>query len=367
MALPTLSRPSFFVTRIPVRLQGSLLVLSALLAFNAAGRLTSASELGTTAAMLLGSVVAALFIASVLVHELAHAFAARRMGLPVGGIVLSLFGGATDIGEPDTPRQEGLVAVAGPLASLALGIVAVPVGWAIGGVLGAEVVILGVLNLALAAFNLLPGLPLDGGRIARAVLWARSGDRDRATVTAGRLGGGLGVVLLAGGVALMWSGDLLGGLWLVVIATIIRSAGRAVAADGSARVGLSGRCAADLVEAGTPRLPYLVTIAEVDEAAGHLPPTAAVFLTEVDRVVGVLELAAVERLRVERPFALAGSAMVALDDLPVVNSGQSATDVAAAAADSSSGLVLVVDEAGDPLGAVRPGTRPTARSRVRAS
>jgi Zn-dependent protease len=350
-----MSRPSFTIDRFPVRLQGSVLLIGVLLALSAGERLAASSQLPSTVTVALGAAAAAVFIGSVLVHELAHAYTARRMGLPVGGIVLSLFGGATDIGEARTPRQEGLVALAGPLASLGIGIVVLPLGWVVGGAVGSEIVVLGALNLLLGVFNLLPGLPLDGGRVARAVLWARSGDRQRATVTAGRVGSGLGLALGAVGLTLVWTGNLIGGLWLAFIAMIIRAAGQSAAVDAARRVDLDGRTAADLVGPDPLRLPYLATIEEVLDAVARRPGTANVLLTEVDRVVGVLETAAVHALRAERPFALAGTAMVRVGELPTVAAGGDAAAVFDAAAGSTSGLVLVVDGDGEPVGALRPG------------
>jgi Zn-dependent protease/CBS domain-containing protein len=177
-----------------------------------------------------GLLATALFFASVVVHELAHALVANRTGHDVRRITLFVFGGMAHLGrESQSPKAELGIAAVGPATSLALG-AAFWLGarWAA----AADVPVLGVamlrylsfVNLALAVFNLLPGLPLDGGRLLRAVLWLKSGDLRRATATAARWGGGIGLGLMALGVLQIFGGTLVGGLWLVFIGMFLRSA-----------------------------------------------------------------------------------------------------------------------------------------------
>jgi Zn-dependent protease len=161
------------------------------------------------------------FFGCLTAHEVAHSLSARRLGIAVSGITLFLFGGVSEIaGEPASPAAEFAIALAGPVTSVALGSVAGllsdgshALGWSgAEGVLGA----LTVANLGLAVFNMIPGLPLDGGRILRAAVWHRSDDRAKATRVAA-IGGRVLAVLLAGsGIALAITGTR-EGLWYVAM------------------------------------------------------------------------------------------------------------------------------------------------------
>src|SRR3954470_3087752 len=144
-----------------------------------------------------GLALAVLLYLSVLAHEASHAYMARRYHLPVSHITLQFFGGMTAIdGEPDSPRQEFWVSVVGPLSSLAVALVAFLASLvAPGGLIGLALSGLAWTNLFVGIINLVPGLPLDGGRILKAVVWGASGDTHRGTIVAAW--GGRGVALLA--------------------------------------------------------------------------------------------------------------------------------------------------------------------------
>jgi Zn-dependent protease/CBS domain-containing protein len=161
---------------------------------------------------------AVLLYASVLVHELSHSVVARLFGLPVRAITLHLLGGVSEIErEPETPWREFLVAAAGPLVSLALGaggyavLLWAPLPAVGGRLLGA----LTIANLIVGVFNLLPGLPLDGGRIVRAAVWKVTGRQRTATVVAGWTGRVVALGVLAGSAMLSASGG--GSRWLTVL------------------------------------------------------------------------------------------------------------------------------------------------------
>lgn len=198
---------------VDVRLDPSLVLLVALLVWVLTERLgqrfTTATAIGLAA---IGSV---LLVASVLAHELGHAVAARRRGLHVGGVTLFALGGATELGgHGRTPREELAVAATGPWISIviaaAAGLVAtgaerLPAGETAAAV-GLLAGLIGWLNLGLAAFNLLPAAPLDGGRILHAVLWRGMRDRRRATLITSVLGIGAGIALIVLSVRLVLSG-----------------------------------------------------------------------------------------------------------------------------------------------------------------
>ncbi|HLI57835.1 MAG TPA: site-2 protease family protein, partial [Actinomycetota bacterium] len=138
------------------------------------------------AAWLLGAMGSVLFLCSVLAHELSHSVIARRKGISVHGITLFIFGGVAQITEePKTPGDEVKIAIAGPATSLVLGALLIALGAAASGVnatAGAALFFtLGSINVLLALFNMLPGFPLDGGRVFRAAVWRKTGDFTRAT------------------------------------------------------------------------------------------------------------------------------------------------------------------------------------------
>jgi Zn-dependent protease len=149
---------------------------------------------------------AVAFFACVLVHELAHALAARAVGVPTREIRLFVFGGVARIdGEPADAAGEALMAMAGPLASATLAGLFAVAGWSVAGPAGDLLALLFVGNLVVAGWNLLPGFPLDGGRVARALLWRLTGRRLLATRVTALAGRALGAALvLAGTGAALW-------------------------------------------------------------------------------------------------------------------------------------------------------------------
>jgi Zn-dependent protease len=176
----------------------------------------------------MGVVAALVFFGSLLAHELGHALQARREGVRTEGITLWLLGGVAKLAsEFPSAAAEFRIAVAGPLVSLGLGVVfeIAAFAWPVPGAVPATFAWLGYINLALLAFNLLPALPLDGGRMLRAALWARAGDLATATHRAARIGVVIaGAMLVFGALATLLGGP--GGLWLVLVGWFVLEAGR---------------------------------------------------------------------------------------------------------------------------------------------
>jgi Zn-dependent protease/predicted transcriptional regulator len=181
----------------------------------------------------LGVVATILFFASVLVHELAHAVVGNHFGEEVRRITLFIFGGMAHLShEPRAPATEFKIAVVGPLTSFALAVLfwGIAVGVASFAPHSLWVELFGYLafiNAALGAFNLLPGFPLDGGRLLRAFFWWRSGDLRRATARAADWGTGIAIGLMVLGALEIFSGSLVGGLWLFFVAMFLRGAAEA--------------------------------------------------------------------------------------------------------------------------------------------
>lgn len=188
---------------------------------------------GKVAYALAGLAASLLFFASVLVHELSHAWMANHLGVRVQRITLFMFGGVSHLsGEPHGPGAELRIAAIGPLTSIALGIVFYALAWILTAVglvpLGTAVLrYLSFVNLALAVFNLLPGFPLDGGRLLRAWLWHRSGNLQLATRRAADWGVSVAVGIMGLGALQIFSGALLSGLWLIFVGLFLRGAARA--------------------------------------------------------------------------------------------------------------------------------------------
>ena len=177
------------------------------------------------------AVIAALLLfASVLLHELAHSLVAEREGIPVKSIVLFLMGGVSNIErEPASPGREAVMAGAGPLTSLVLGGALYALGRLVQSpeTVRATLLYLGGINLLLGVFNLLPGFPLDGGRVLRAVLWARSGDLERATRGAARTGVILGWLMVLYGVITAVTTSLVAGVWTGFVGWVLVQASQA--------------------------------------------------------------------------------------------------------------------------------------------
>lgn len=172
---------------------------------------------------LVGVITSAVFLATLLLHELAHAVTARHYRMRVKQVTLWMLGGFTELeGEPPSPRADAAIAAAGPAASFAIGAVCVALAWLFGtgDLFGAALAWLGGISVLLGVFNLLPGAPLDGGRVLRAMLWWHSHDRARAADRAARVGRGLGILLIALGL-LEFLGGSLAGLWLAFIGWFI--------------------------------------------------------------------------------------------------------------------------------------------------
>jgi Zn-dependent protease len=209
----------------------------------------------SSAAFGLALLSAAGFFGSIVLHELGHAFAARRHGIGISSIQLWIFGGMARMDrESDSPATEFKVAAAGPLVTFAIVVALTGFGLAAvgpeefrrsalvesnAGVSGfwAMIAWLASINLLVLVFNLLPAFPMDGGKIVRAIAWWRTGDRNAATRFAANLGRVFAYVFIGGGLLLIFSGNAFAGIWLAIIGFIINGSARAA----SMQTALSGR------------------------------------------------------------------------------------------------------------------------------
>jgi len=288
---------SFRIARvfgIPIYLDASWLVIFGLITYMFAMNFRQQHPQWTeTQQWAVGIVTSVLFFGSVLFHELSHSVVALHYKIPVHSITLFVFGGIARIGrEPAKPVQEFNIAVAGPLASFFLGL-------AFGGIalafpsqqmLAALAVNLAWTNLGLGLFNLVPGFPLDGGRIFRAILWGITKNYSRATLIAGGSGRLIAYALMGiGGYLAFYNHDWPSGLWLGVIGLYLLNAAQESIAQVTIRETLAGLHAADVMSHEVPTVEGHITLEEYGAEVLRTGRRCHMVLTD-DRLVGMMNV-----------------------------------------------------------------------------
>lgn len=182
---------------------------------------------------MMGIVGALGLFLSIIVHEFSHSIVARKYGIPMKGITLFIFGGVAEmVDEPPSPRAEFMMAIVGPLSSIAIALIFYGIyRLGLGGVLAdpiiGVVVYLAWINAMLAAFNLMPAFPLDGGRVLRSILWGIKGNLGKATHISSNIGTGFGILLIVFGVFSILRGNFVGGMWWFLIGMFLQGAAKA--------------------------------------------------------------------------------------------------------------------------------------------
>jgi Zn-dependent protease/predicted transcriptional regulator len=258
--------------------------------------------LPTGALTLLSGAAAIGLFASLVVHEIAHALVARACGVPVRRLTLFLFGGITDVErDPASPRSEAIAAAAAPLTNALIGAALLPLGAAFGGTerpLGLLLTWLGGANVGIAALNLLPAFPLDGGRLVRAAIWRATGNVERATRWAAWLGQVIGWTIVLLGVGLAFAGRDIGialGMWTAFVGWFIASAAAQAYEGVVVQEALAGVDVARLMRRRFQALPADATVATATRVwsteAGDMVP-----IVEGERFVGVVSVEALRSL-----------------------------------------------------------------------
>jgi len=297
-----------------------------------------------------GLAAGVLFFVSLLAHELAHALVAQRNGLEVDGITLWLFGGVARLmGEPRDPGADFRIAGVGPLVSIVLGVgfgvFAVVLDLAgVAGIVVGVFAWLGIINVVLAGFNLVPAAPLDGGRLLRAAWWRWRGDRDRAAVVAARAGRGFGWILVVVGVAGFAFGAP-GGLWFALIGWFLVNAAKAEEQQVVVGRALEGVRVADVMSRHPTVAPGDVNVARfLDDYVFPSRHSSFPLVDDAGRPVGLVTLNRVKHvppsLRAETPV---GEVSCPFDELVVVGPDEPLADIVPRMSGCADGRALVVD------------------------
>jgi Zn-dependent protease len=333
---------------VEVRLNWSLIAVFALIAWSLAEGVFPSQNPGLSHGthIAMGIVAAVLFLASILLHELGHSWVARREGIEVDSITLWLFGGVSQLkGRFMSPGAEFRVAIAGPLVSIALGVLFVLIAVAqppsyVGGVAAW----LGYINLILAVFNLLPASPLDGGRVLHAALWRAKGDFAWATRVASEIGQGFGYLFIALGLAMFIFQGSFSGAWLAFIGWYLLQGAKAEARYVATEQALEGLRVRDLMV----RDPAVV---DADSSIGRLMDDVAWshrFTTypvlDGGRPVGLLTFASVAAVpRSDWDTRRVRDTMIPLDQVPLLTEDEKAVDALAELSAPGANRGLVVD------------------------
>lgn len=279
-----------------------------------------------------GIATSLLFFSSILVHELAHSFVALAKGIPVRSITLFVFGGIAQIGrEPDRPITEFQIAIAGPIASALLTVGFGAIAYSGGDQferLSALADWLSSINLMLAVFNLVPGFPLDGGRIFRAALWRLTGSLTKATRIAAGTGQGIGYALIFLGIWTGFTANWFSGLWLAFIGWFLMNAAQESVVQVSVRSALSGLVVEDVMSRDCPNVPARMALAEL--VREHILKTGqrCFIVVEGSRLEGLVTLHQIKAVPQERWGQVSvGEAMTPVSQLRIVAPDQPLLDV----------------------------------------
>ena len=294
--------------------------------------------------------LAGVFLGSVLAHELAHAAVARHHGIAVDSITLWLLGGVAQLHElARDPSAELRIALAGPVTSFAIGVAsgaAAAVSYVVGlpGLIVAALAWLALVSVLLAVFNLLPGAPLDGGRVLTALLWRRSGDERLARRRAARTGEVLGQVLIGLGIVDVLFGAGIGGLWLVLLGWFLTSAARGEAAQLELRGTLTGVLVADVMTPRPAVTRHGSTIADfVSEHGAHARGSSFPVVDSGGRLCGLVTFRRVRAVpRPRWPTTTVDDIAVPLPDVWTAAPNEQLLDVLARGS-GGDGRIVVVD------------------------
>ena len=334
---------------IAIELDYSWFIIFGLVAFTMSSTLRGQlPDLSAGAYWLLGSVIALVLFASVLLHELAHSLVAKRKGLEISGITLFLFGGVSKLGkEPSSAGSELLISLAGPLTSLILA----------GGfyllaflapfpALAVMLQILGSINLILAIFNLIPGFPLDGGRVLRALIWQITGNFNQATRVAALSGQGFGLLFVFIGITSFFTNpnQNYGGLWLAFIGWFLIQAAQNSYQQVVLKRVLSGLTSGRLMQAPVVTVAAEITLQDLVDDYFLTHNFTAFPVLRQGAIIGLIHLADVRKVPREKwATTTAGEAAPPLRPTQVVTPNDDAWEALEKMAADGEGRLLVME------------------------
>jgi Zn-dependent protease len=339
------------IAGIEVRVDSSWVVIALLITYSMYLRVSQVYPgTSTGAAVAVAVLGAVLFFGSVLAHELAHALVSQARGIRVQDITLFLFGGATRARvESRGPGDEFVIAAVGPLTSLLLaglfGVVTALGRDTLPGPLAGTLGYLGWTNLLLAVFNLVPGFPLDGGRLLRSTIWKATGNFSRATRIASLSGQAVGWLLVALGVAYLLAGNLAGAIWFAFIGWFLVQAARSSYEELQLRQMLRGAEAEDVMARNLLRIPPELSLQDAVDDYFMRYDHGAFPVEELGRTIGLLTMRGMRRVpRDQWSTRRVRDSMVSLGDQIVVPPDARMDQVMGKLEDSDANRVLVVTD-----------------------
>jgi Zn-dependent protease/CBS domain-containing protein len=321
------------IAGIRIGVNWSWLVVFALIVWSLASAVFPDQNEGLSDAtyVVMAIVAALLFFASILLHELGHAVQARREGMEIEGITLWLFGGVAQFrGMFPSAGAEFRIAVAGPLVSLLLGVffVAVAAATKTAEAVDGVAAWLGYINLMLLVFNLLPALPLDGGRVLRSALWGARDDFAWATRVAGNIGRGFGFLFIAGGIALFVFANSFSGAWLAFIGWFLLGAASAELRYLAVRDALAGLRVRDLMVRDPATVSQSLSLGQFMDEVVWPNRYTTYPVTDNGRAVGLLPFKCVAEVpRSEWDDRTVRDCMLPRDRVPVLEENDELVDV----------------------------------------
>ena len=337
------------VSGISIGVNWSWLVVFALIVWTLATGIFPSTNPGLDDGTYIGMalVAALLFFTSLLLHELGHALEARREGMEIEGITLWLFGGVAKFkGMFPSAGAEFRIAIAGPLVSLLLGLVFLAIAFAVGRPHEVDGVAawLGYINLTLLVFNLLPALPLDGGRVLRSALWQARGDFGWATRIAAAVGRAMGYLFIAGGIVLLIFLNAFSGVWLAFIGWFLLQAAGAEDRYRLTRSALGGLRVRDLMVRDPVTTHPELTLAQFMDDVVWARRFTTYPVTEDGRAVGLLPFRCVAEVpRTEWERRRVRDCMLPTRQVPVVGEDDDLMDAAAELSEHDVRRALVLD------------------------
>ena len=336
------------IAGVRVRIHWSLLVVFTLIVWSLGSGVFPSQNPGHSDGAYLAMAVAAavLFFASLLLHEFGHARQALREGMEIEGITLWLFGGVAQFkGRFPSAGAEFRVAGAGPVVSLVLGIVFVLVALAgLPSALDGVAAWLGYINLSLLVFNLLPALPLDGGRLLRAALWHRRGDLAWATSIAAAIGRGFGYLFIGIGIAMFILQGSFSGAWLAFIGWFLLGAASAEARYIAAEEALEGVRVRDLMVTDPVTVDADLSLGQFMDDVARSRRFTTYPVLEGGRPIGLLAFSSVAAVpRSEWDTKRVREVMIPADELPQLTEGERAFDALADLSSPTTNRGLVIE------------------------